>query len=367
MLRRAAVVCAFGVLLACKQPGVGGPTAVGDPVSATAKTPSTALIVSMPAKQALASGEIWFVDDGASALSTGVRKPGPALVVSFVDDSTPVRYNRLFRLAYHNHSTRYGEAFPVDPVDLDDIGIPVPTVERVWVFTTKGPCAARLGTGWVGRPSQSVRRFEISYALEGCGDRVAPFASTAQLMPDGLRWVEASFSDDAQFGLEEAWSHPLDAFAIAPEHDPDEEAVGYVAHARWVEGVEPRPAQALMTAITQDACGPEEHRATSGWWEGETFEPWDVPWLDPRDPPLLVGALAWGTQTAALAFDDGLDGLVAIVPAPEPPPPEGGAFPTEPEGPTEWTVHTLIRGVWTVEDRASARLRVQPGCASFGQ
>lgn len=366
MIRRAAALCAFLAMLGCNQSS-GTRVQLGE---ASTKTPALtrppAVIFAVPAKRALADAQAWLVDDGVSPLGTAVQKPGLAMVVHFIDDSRPVLYNRLHRLAYHGRSAKFGEAFPVDVEDLVQYGIESPA-DSVWVFGPLGPCSATVGQPWVGRPSSDVRVFEISYAIEGCGTegRWAPVASEALAMPVGVTWVEAQASADATLGPEAAWEHPLGAFADFPE---SEAATSIVAHARWVDA-SPRPAQTLLTAVEltdDDRCGLESHRATLGWWREDGFEAFDVDWLDPVDPPLLVGALAWGGETAALVFDDGLDGLIAVVPAEVPVSDEDGDNdddgPPEFDGPSIWTVRPLVAGRWSNDDRQGAALRVQPGC-----
>ncbi|MGH1345592.1 MAG: hypothetical protein ACRBN8_28770 [Nannocystales bacterium] len=369
MTRRAAALCAFLAMLGCNQSS-GVKVQIGE--SAT-KTPEpsgpVAIIVSVPAKRALADANAWLVDDGVTPLGTAVRKPGLAMVVHFVDDSRPILYNRLHRLTYHGHTAKFGEAFPVEAEDLIEFGVE-PPADSVWVFGPLGPCSATVGQPWIGRPSTDVRVFEVSYALEGCGTegRWAPVASAAVAMPVGVRWVEAEASADATLERAAAWEHPLGAFATPPE---SEAPTSVVAHARWVDA-SPRPAQALLTAVessSEGRCGLESHRATLGWWREDGFEPLDVDWLDPADPPLLVGALSWGGETSALVFDDGLDGLLAVVPAEYPvmggddgDSDDDGEGEGEVEGPSTWTVRPLVAGRWSSLDRQGAALRVQPGC-----
>ena len=140
--------------------------------------------------------------------------------------------------------------------------------------------------------------------------------------------------------------HPLAAFAEVPEST----AVVHAAHARWVD-YEPRIAQTLVTGFEpadDDACPAESHRATLGWWNEGGFDPIALEGLDADDPPLLVGAIGWGPEMVALVFDDGLDGLLAVVPAED-----------EAQGPADWVVMPLIAGLWSDADRSEAALRVQ--------
>ncbi len=369
MISRAAAVCALLAVCGCNQSS-GTRVRIGE---ASTKTPALtrppAVIFAVPAKRALADAPAWLVDDGVTPLGTGVRKPGLAMVVHFIDDSRPILYNRLHRLTYHGRSAKFGEAFPVDAEDLVEYGIESPA-DSVWVFGPLGPCSATVGQPWIGRPSSEVRVFEISYAIEGCGTegRWAPVASTALAMPVGVTWIEAQASEDATLDPAADWEHPLGVFADLPE---SEDPTSMVAHARWVDA-SPRPAQTLLTAVEatpDDRCGVESHRSTLGWWREDDFEAFDVEGFDTVDPPLLVGALAWGGETAALVFDDGLDGLLAVVPAEYPAPDpeadddddEGTAAP-EYAGPSTWTVRTLVAGRWSNDDRQGAALRVQPGC-----
>ena len=335
MLRRLAVV---GLLVSgCDRTGTVTPQ-IGEASTKPPETGPAAIIVSPPARQALAGGTAWLVDDGVTPLGTGVRKSGPALVVHFVDDARPILYNRLHRLAYHGRTAKFGRAFPVDGEDLEELGLEPPAAS-IWMFGPLGPCSATVGEPSLGRPSADVRVFEVSYALEGCGleGRWAPFASTAVAMPKGVTWQDATTSEDTPFDDAQAWDHPLAAFADWPE-----QGSSFVAHARWVDA-QPRPAQALVSAVSE-GCGSQQHRSTSGWWGEEDFEAWDLPWLQTDDPPLLVGAVAWGGETAALVFDDGLDGVVAVVPG------------DEAEG--QWSVQPLVAGRWSEADRDGARLRV---------
>lgn len=360
MVRRGSALGATLLLLACEQPST---LALGDAATKAPESPGpAAIIVSVPAKRALADGEAWLVDDGVSPLGTEVRKPSLAMIVHFVDDSRPILYNRLHRLTYHGRTAKFGEAFPVDAEDLVELGLEAPA-EAVWTIGPLGPCSATVGQPYVGRPSADVRVFEVSYALEGCGTqgRWAPVASTTTAMPKGVTWRDAEVSQDASFALSDpeaprddareepgGWDHPLAAFAEVPE---SRGATGYVAHGRWA-GSEPRIAQALVTALEPaetGACPLESHRATLGWWGEDSFEPITLEGLDPLDPPLLVGAIAWGPETVALVLDDGLDGLLAIAPAED-----------EAEGPADWVVMPLIAGLWSDADRARAALRVQP-------
>ncbi len=365
-MRRAAVLCAFLAMFGCNQSS-GTRVQIGEAATKTpALTRPPAVIFAVPAKRALADAQAWLVDDGVTPLGTGVRKPGLAMVVHFIDDSRPILYNRLHRLTYHGHTAKFGEAFPVDAEDLVEYGVESP-VDSVWVFGPLGPCSATVGQPWIGRPSSDVRVFEVSYAIEGCGTegRWAPVASGALAMPVGVTWLEAQASADATLEMGSVWEHPLGAFADPPESGA---TASIVAHARWVDA-SPRPAQALLTAVeaTDDnRCGLESHRATLGWWREDGFDTFEVDWLDPVDPPLLVGALAWGGETAALVFDDGLDGLLAVVPAEYPlvDEDEDDEADEAPEfaGPSTWTVRTLIAGRWSNDDRQAAALRVQPGC-----
>lgn len=369
MMRRAAALCAFLGMFGCNQSS-GVKVQIGESATKTpALTRPSAVIFSVPAKRALADGDAWLVDDGVTPLGTAVRKPGLAMVVHFIDDSRPILYNRLHRLTYHGHTAKFGEAFPVEAEDLVEFGVESPA-DSVWVFGPLGPCSATVGQPWIGRPSADVRVFEVSYAIEGCGTegRWAPVASESLSMPVGVKWLEAQASADATLDSAAVWDHPLGAFADVPE---SETAASIVAHARWVDS-SPRPAQALLTALdfTQDSrCGTESHRATLGWWREDGFDALDVDWLDPVDPPLLVGAITWGEDTAALVFDDGLNGLLAVVPAEYPvsededeDEDEDGSDSPELAGPSTWTVRTLVAGRWSNDDRQGAALRVQPGC-----
>lgn len=367
MTRRAAALCAFLGMFACNKSS-GVRVQIGEPATKTpALTRPPAVIFAVPAKRALADAQAWLVDDGVTPLGTGVRKPGLAMVVHFIDDSRPILYNRLHRLTYHGHTAKFGEAFPVDAEDLVEFGVESPA-DSVWVFGPLGPCNATVGQPWIGRPSSDVRVFEVSYAIEGCGTegRWAPVASAALAMPVGVTWLDAQASTDATLDPAAAWEHPLGAFAAPPE---SEAATSIVAHARWVDA-SPRPAQTVLTAVepSEDTrCGLESHRATLGWWREDGFDVLDVDWLDPVDPPLLVGALLWGGETAALVFDDGLDGLLAVVPAEPPVSAEDNGQNGEGEdpefaGPSTWTVQALLAGRWSEDDRQGAALRVQPGC-----
>jgi|GEM_PF-2437094 len=348
------LACASVVFCGCDQPSTVS-VKLGDAATKAPEPQGPAtIILHVPARKALADGDLWLVDDGVTPLGTGVRKPGLALVTHFVDDSEPILYNRIHRLTYHGRAASFGTAFEVEAEDLVEWGLE-PPAEAVWLFGPLGSCSATVGAPWVGRPSSDVRVFEVSYALEGCGmeGRWAPLASTSVPMPERVTWLDAQTTVDATHAADEDWSHALAAFAQYPE---SEAASSFVAHARWVEA-QPRPAQALVTAIEgsaedDDACGVERHQATSGWWRDDGFEPWDVPWIDPADPPLLVGALAWGGETAALVLDDGLDGMVAIVPSED-----------VELGPQSWDVRTLIAGVWSAADRDASALRVQPSSA----
>lgn len=335
------------LLVACDQPSTVS-VAIGEPATKPPEPGIAATMVSAPAKRVLADGEAWLVDDGVSPLGTAVRKPGLAMVVHFVDDSRPILYNRLHRLTYHGHTAKFGEAFPVDAYDLEELGLEAPA-EAVWTFGPLGPCSATVGQPYVGRPSVSVRVFEVSYALETCGGegRWAPFASTSPLMPKGVLWRDARVSDDAAYDRGEAWQHPI-APLVEPPDSPTAEA--FVAHARWVD-LQPQPAQALVTAVepsSQGECGAETHHATLGWWREDAFESIEAPWLDAADPPLLVGAIGWGSDPAALVFDDGLDGMLAVPPAED-----------EASGPPQWVVRPLVAGRWSEADRRAAALRIQ--------
>lgn len=369
MMPRAAALCALLAMSGCNRSS-GVRVQIGE--SAT-KSPGgvglAASIAKLPAKRALADADAWLVDDGVSPLGTAVRKPGLAMIVHFVDDSRPILYNRLHRLTYHGHTAKFGEAFPVEADDLIEYGVE-PPVDAVWVFGSTGPCRAAVGQPWIGRPSSDVRVFEVSYALEGCATqgRWAPVASASVAMPDGLTWVEAQASADATFEPAAAWEHPLGAFARAPD---SQTATSIVAHARWVDA-SPRPAQTLLTAVEppeETRCGPESHQTTLGWWREDGFEALEVDWLDPVDPPLLVGALTSRGEAAALVFDDGLDGLLTVVPAEVPVSDDDSDAEDDAEedaslsaGPSTWTVRTLAAGEWSSEDRDGAALRVQPGC-----
>ena len=366
MVRRGSALGATLVLLllACEQPST---VALGDAATKAPESPGpAAILVSVPAKRALADGEAWLVDDGVSPLGTSVRKPGLAMIVHFVDDSRPILYNRLHRLTYHGRTAKFGQAFPVDAEDLVELGLE-PPAEAVWTIGPLGPCSATVGQPYVGRPSVDVRVFEISYALEGCGTegRWAPIASTTMAMPKGVTWRDAAISDDAPFSLSDpetpeaetpeaedlqrddlGWDHPLAAFAEVPASST---AHDYAAHARWVD-FEPRIAQTLVTGFEpaeQGECPAESHRATLGWWNEGGFEPITLEGLDPADPPLLVGAIGWGPETVALVLDDGLDGLLAVAPADD-----------DAMGPADWVVMPLIAGLWSAADRAQAALRV---------
>ena len=337
------------LLIGCDQPSSVSVT-IGEPATKTPEPEGpAAIIVAPPARRALADGEAWLVDDGVSPLGTEVRKPGLAMVVHFVDDSRPILYNRLHRLTYHGRTAKFGKAFPVDAEDLVELGLE-PPAEAVWTFGPLGPCSATVGQPWVGRPSADTRVFEISYALEGCGTdgRWAPLASTTTAMPKGVTWRDAQTTDDQSFGADEPWDHPLDAHIVLPA---SETAQSYVAHARWVAAYEPRPAQALVTAVEpaeEGECPSESHRATLGWWRDEALEPIEIEALEGADPPLLVGAIGWGNESVALVFDDGLDGILAIAPADD-----------EEIGPPSWTLQPLVAGRWSDVHREAAALRVQ--------
>lgn len=350
MVKHAMAVCAALLLIGCDQPSSVSVT-IGDPAT---KTPEprgpAAIIVAPPARRALADGIAWLVDDGVSPLGTAVRKPGPAMVVHFVDDSRPILYNRLHRLTYHGQTAKFGRAFPVDDEDLVELGLE-PPAEAVWTFGPLGPCSATVGQPWVGRPSADVRVFEISYALEGCGTegRWAPVASTTTAMPKGVTWRDAQTSEDQSFAPDEAWAHPLAPYAKSPAFEAEG---SFVAHARWVAAYEPRPAQTLVTALQPAAgegCGTESHESTLGFWLEDGLEPIEIEAFDPTDPPLLVGAIGWGPDTVALVFDDGLDGVLAVAPAE-----------TEDLGPPSWVLQPLVAGRWSADDRRDAKLVVQP-------
>lgn len=347
----------------CDRPAT---TALGDPTSVTEESGLIPHVPVIAAKKALAEGEVVFVDDGASVLATAVRKPTLAVVVDFVDEVKPIRYNKLHRLAYSGHAPRLGEAMPVDPEDLAELGFQAP-FEGVWVFGPGGPCRATVGEPYVGRASTQQRTLEISYALTGCeAEAFAPVGSTALSVPPNLAWVPVDATADDRFAPSQGWDHPLAMFAGGPSAESP--AHTFIAHARVVPGLQPTPAQALVTGLwgEPETCSAEVHALTTGLWDDAGFETFDVDWLVPEDPPLLVGALAQRGEPQALVFDDGLDALFAVMPAetidPEGPQP---VAPTDAElnpGPTTWTVRTAARGRWTELDRAAARFTVQPQC-----
>ncbi|MBV1858093.1 MAG: hypothetical protein KUG77_06745, partial [Nannocystaceae bacterium] len=144
MIRCVAALCAFLGMVGCNRSS-GVRVQLGEAATKTpALTRPAAVMFSVPAKRALADGKVWLVDDGVTPLGTAVRKPGLAMVVHFIDDSRPVLYNRLHRLAYHGRGAKFGEAFPVDAEDLVEYGVD-PPADSVWVFGPQGPCSATVG------------------------------------------------------------------------------------------------------------------------------------------------------------------------------------------------------------------------------
>ncbi len=334
------------------KPAMTVPFAVGEPTDGG------------PVRATLARFGWVVVDDGDNGLRTAIRKPGPAMLTHFVDDSRPILYNRLHRLTYGGHSVRYGEALEVDEDELEALGF-VPPAEWVWLFGGAGPCRARVGPPRVGRADRASRTFEISYALLDCdvvASKWAPVGSVAETLPPDVFWVAAVSTDDFPFSAEEGWDHPLAAAAELPEVEGV--PTRYVAHARTVE-IDGAPSQAVVSAVfesAEDRCADVQvHRVTAGWWDGRTLARWDEPWADAVDPPLLIGALARDGEAQALVFADGLDGLVAVTPAERPELAEGEVMQIDP-GPDSWTVAALARGLWSDQERADATFSVLPEC-----
>ncbi len=322
------------------------------------------VVPDLPVKATFARTGWVLVDDGTSTFRTGLEKPGLSVVGRFVDDSNPVRYNQLHRLAFDGRAIPFGIAKAVDPGDLEDLDI-TPPASWVWLFGPEGPCRATVGAPFVGRAYRDVRVLEVSYALQGCQltrQRWAPVASVADSMPADVTWTEATITEPAQFGEDEKWNHPLADHTTRPTAEDQTLPARYVGQARVVGGLQPLPAQAIVTGVwedPQDACKDREmHDVVLGWWDRYGVAPLELALSDDAGTPLLVGALVQAGDPQALLFARELDALLAVVPVSAPkasddaiePSTEAGLDP----GPETWTVHQLATGSWTDAEQRAA-------------
>lgn len=359
-------IVAGAALLGC---GNGG-NLLGKPQQARNASLSVPYVVGdvvpdLPVKATFARTGWVLIDDGSSTFRTGLEKPGMSVVGRFVDDSNPVRYNQLHRLAFDGHAIPFGVAKAVDADDLEDLDI-TPPAEWVWLFGPEGPCRATVGAPVVGRAYRDVRVLEVSYVLEGCqlaGRRWAPVASVADSMPADVTWTEATVTEPAQFLESERWNHPLADYTARPVAEDQTLPTRYVGQARIVGGLQPLPAQAVVTGVWEDpsdACEDRElHDVVLGWWDRRGIAPLGLPFSEEAGTPLLVGALVQAGDPQALLFARELDALLAVVPASPPeaeddesiePSTEAGLDP----GPQKWTVHDLATGAWTDAEQRAA-------------
>lgn len=306
---------------------VGTPGACTQVGSATAVNPAFSVPypvgdpVPNPPVRALLARSPWVVvdpGDDAAGLHRPVPKSMPHVLGSVLDvPSDPATTLQLHRMAWGSKRAGW-DPVPLDPVELQPLGIVAPA-EHVWLFGPEGPCRARVGQPRLSVYAGAGDVYEISWELQGCtGVGWAPVGLLAEQVPADVRWVAAETLAELELQPQERWEHPLEDLVDHPKWDvpPD----GRIVWARSILELTPSPTQVLSSVW---AAGPEqapcqqaeETVVTHGLWDEVAFEPVD-PLPDPERVVVLLGAIAQGDRPEAIVFADGLEGWVAVPPAP---------------------------------------------------
>jgi len=287
----------------------------------------------------------------SDAFARPVAVAGPTMVGLHVRDApgldTP--FAALLELAFDGRRPLQPATAAVSAAALADLGYRRPT-PSLFLIGAAGNCRAKVGAPTVTYYEADDGVLQIDWTLDGCDTEQAwaPVAVVADRLPPDTKWVEATVGLDAQFDADAGWQGPLAAALPAPQWRAEYDAGVEVVRILEIPGVQPTVVQvydSLVRVATDDAhaaltargldpaCADEHATAVShGRWNGEIFDAFDP---GPGRAPHLLGAFVRDGQIDGLVYDQSLNPLVAIPPAPTL------------DGESEWVLNTLTSAVHT--------------------
>jgi hypothetical protein len=299
----------------------------------------------------------------AVALPEPVAAPAPSILGHSIAhiDLTQRRWWALLEATFGSRRPDRATTSVVDPDALRRVGLEPPS-PSVWLVGPQGPCHARVARPWAALydgPRSEV--LEVSYLLDHCADQAwAPVATTAETLPEDLRWIPAVSTEEIDLLGDPTWDDPRAAGLPAPAAAPPPEAARRTITIRAVPGLALAPVQILdswRTESTDDACASISTTATFGWSQEGSWEI-DDPVDDFEHPPVLLGVLAIGDEAHAVVFREGAWAWVAVLPAASAPG-EDADGEEEPLDltPGEWTRVELATGIWPADSPTAAPWR----------
>ncbi|MEM6992657.1 MAG: hypothetical protein AAF721_19240 [Myxococcota bacterium] len=338
--------------------GLGIPYPVGEPE--TVEGWSRAAL-------ARASFAVVMGTGGDEAFDRRVAGSGPVVVGQHIretdDDGRP--FDALLRRAFRGKRPRAPASVAIEPQRLAELGI-LPPAPSIFVVGPTSNCRASVGAPTVGyyRADQDI--LEVDWALDGCDEGVAwaPIGVIANRLPEDTVWVAAELGLDAQFEATTGWQGPLAAALEPPSWEEESEAALEVVRVLQIPGVSPTVLQVYDSLVEiADAEAERERLAAAGldpacvdqhateiahgFWNGNAWEAFapgrngDGSAPGQEREPHLLGAFVRGEQIDALVYDQRLDALVVIPPAPTM------------QGDSDWVRTTLPAAIHTAYSRAS--------------
>jgi len=279
-----------------------------------------------------------------------VAGAGPVMVGAHIreGDAQGAPFSDLLALAFRGRRPLQPSGAAVSAEALAGLGYHRPA-PSLFLVGPDGTCRAEIGDPTVGYYEADGGVLQIDWSLRGCdvGTAWAPVGVVSNRLPADTVWVAATVSLDAQFDASAGWQGPL-AAALTPPRWHAEYAAGIeVVRVLEIPGVQPTVVQvydSLVRLANEEtygelsaqgldrACADEHSTTTShGQWNGEIFDPFE---LAASDQALhLLGAFVRGGQIDGLVYDQSLNPLVAIPPAPTM------------EGESPWVKKTLTAAV----------------------
>ncbi|MBL4683440.1 MAG: hypothetical protein JKY37_02530 [Nannocystaceae bacterium] len=303
--------------------------------------------------------------------------PGPVMVGEQVHEAETQAFDALLSHAFEGRRPRLGSAVVATARDLAKLGY-WPPAPSVFLVGPDSNCRAEVGAPTIGYYRTEADILQIDWALEGCDVDTAwgPVAVVTDRFPEDTVWVPAELGLDARYSDGERWRGPLASAIEPPNWSANVDAEFEIVRVLQIPDTHPTVVQVYDSLVRPDETDEARQRLAAagldpacadthateiahGFWNGnalDLFAPGQAPPgapsggleggefeapTDEQVEPHLLGAFVRGEQIDGLVYDQRLDALVVIPPAPTM------------QGNSAWVRTTLPAGIHSDYARAS--------------